>query len=440
MAEESRSGKTTFEDLMLTLLALLLVMQMFEHGQKILYEKYGIELGAREHLVASAALTANTPLGTKVNMTQGGEYFSEPGATTAVGTFPPGTSLTLVGGPETVDGERWWEVESADGTRGWVPESALVQEGVGGIGPATTLGSNARALMDSGVWDVPGAGVAFAAMKMGEWGEIVKGPESKNGSRWWFFDRADSDDDGWVPEATLLLSTEEGWREGSPVVATQDVDLFERAGGGAVVGFLEDGNAATILGGPIEVGGRYWWLIETEDGTQGWVPEDALEDGGVKGALRSVLAVIVVIGALITVLLLGLIIYATIRTNQIRAREAQRIKAAIPKDVPEQHNERWEKVKEHVASENPNDWRLAIIEADIMLDELVTRMGYQGQTLGDRLKQATRGDIQSIDAAWEAHKVRNQIAHAGSDYILTQREAQRVIDLYASVFREFKYI
>jgi hypothetical protein len=103
-------------------------------------------------------------------------------------------------------------------------------------------------------------------------------------------------------------------------------------------------------------------------------------------------------------------------------------------------NSRWAQVEKHLESENQNDWRLAIIEADIMLDELVKSMGYQGDSLGERLKGVEQSDFTTIDAAWEAHKVRNQIAHAGSDFILTQREARRVLALYRQVFQEFQYI
>jgi len=441
MAEESRSSKTTFEDAVLTFFALVLVAQMFQNGKEMLDEKFEFDLEPGQYLVASAALSADTPLGTKVNMPNGGDFFSEPGSGNADGSFAPGTSLEIVGGPEMIDGERWWYVEDpVTGKRGWVPESQLIREGVGGLGPATKLGSKARAIMDADLWEAPGSLMKAGSMKMGEWGELIKGPEDENGSRWWFFDRENSDDDGWVTEAALMLASDSGWKEGSRVKATRDADLFERAGGGQIVGLMQEGDTAKVLGGPVEIGGQYWWLIETKDGAQGWVTESALEDGGAKGWFKGVLAVVVIVGAIVTIVLLGLIIYATIRTNQIRAHEAERIRAAIPKHMEPRKNERWEKVCEHVASDNPNDWRLAIIEADIMLDELITRMGYQGQTLGDRLKQATRGDIQNIDAAWEAHKVRNQIAHTGSDYILTQREAQRVIDLYASVFNEFKYV
>jgi hypothetical protein len=45
-------------------------------------------------------------------------------------------------------------------------------------------------------------------------------------------------------------------------------------------------------------------------------------------------------------------------------------------------NTRWQTILTHFSSSNPNDWRAAIIDADAMLDELVTSMGYTGDGLG----------------------------------------------------------
>lgn len=103
-------------------------------------------------------------------------------------------------------------------------------------------------------------------------------------------------------------------------------------------------------------------------------------------------------------------------------------------------NERWQKITEHIESADPPRWRLAIIEADIMLDDLLSGRGYLGDTIGDKLKGVDRGDFLSLDEAWSAHKIRNNIAHEGSDYILTQRQARGAVASYKKVFDEFKYI
>ncbi len=143
----------------------------------------------------------------------------------------------------------------------------------------------------------------------------------------------------------------------------------------------------------------------------------------------------------LSLLLIGGIFYTAIRLRKVKKDEREKYGSeAAMLSTAEVKNERWERVTDLVSSENPNDWRQAIIEADVILDEMVTRLGYRGDGLGEKLKQIEESDFNTLNSAWEAHKVRNQIAHAGSDFILTKREARRIVDLFESVFREFEYI
>jgi hypothetical protein len=103
-------------------------------------------------------------------------------------------------------------------------------------------------------------------------------------------------------------------------------------------------------------------------------------------------------------------------------------------------NERWQEVLDLVNSDDPKHWRLAIMEGDIMLDELLKRSGFIGDTLGERLKSADPATFRMLDEAWEAHRVRNQVAHEGSDFILSQREARRAVELYRKVLEAYNVI
>ncbi|PIR38842.1 MAG: hypothetical protein COV34_00170 [Candidatus Zambryskibacteria bacterium CG10_big_fil_rev_8_21_14_0_10_42_12] len=101
---------------------------------------------------------------------------------------------------------------------------------------------------------------------------------------------------------------------------------------------------------------------------------------------------------------------------------------------------RWQRVMKHAETDNPNDWKVAILEADIMLDELLDRLGYRGDSMGEKMKQIEKSDFITLDKAWEAHKIRNAIAHEGSEFLINKREVLRVIGLYKEVFDEFYYI
>jgi len=101
---------------------------------------------------------------------------------------------------------------------------------------------------------------------------------------------------------------------------------------------------------------------------------------------------------------------------------------------------RWRKILTMVDSTNQNDWRQAIIEADIILDEIVTAANYPGEDLGTKLRNSTEADFKTVKLAREAHFIRNRIAHDGAAYPISQHEAKRVINLYKQVFEEFYYI
>ncbi len=105
---------------------------------------------------------------------------------------------------------------------------------------------------------------------------------------------------------------------------------------------------------------------------------------------------------------------------------------------PENH--KWQRVLSHLNTQNPHDWKFAILEADIMLADLLDVLQYRGVTIADKLKVIEQSDFRTLEAAWEAHKIRNTIAHEGADFVLSEREARRVVDLYRSVFEEFQII
>ena len=77
------------------------------------------------------------------------------------------------------------------------------------------------------------------------------------------------------------------------------------------------------------------------------------------------------------------------------------------------------------------------MEADIILGDILTKLGYLGESIGEKLRRAVKSDFRTLDEAWEAHKIRNLIAHEGSNHPLTKFEARRIINLYQVVFREF---
>ena len=131
-----------------------------------------------------------------------------------------------------------------------------------------------------------------------------------------------------------------------------------------------------------------------------------------------------------------------IRSKEHKIMEARVVEAykTAAQAGDKELNFRWKTILELAESQNQNDWRQAILDADSVLDQILAKGGFIGDSIGERLTNATKGDIKTLDQAWEAHKVRNMIAHDGSTFNLTQYEAKRVINLYKQVFEEFYFI
>lgn len=153
----------------------------------------------------------------------------------------------------------------------------------------------------------------------------------------------------------------------------------------------------------------------------------------------------VVFSFFLSVALFVLVIIYAMRESEIRQKLMERV---LPSEADTSkalestiiQNPKWNLVSAHIDSDDANKWKLAIIEADIILSELLDSLNLPGDGVGEKLKNVETGDFEHIEQAWEAHKIRNVIAHEGSDFLLTQREAKRVIELYKTVFEEFEII
>ena len=139
----------------------------------------------------------------------------------------------------------------------------------------------------------------------------------------------------------------------------------------------------------------------------------------------------------------ALAIYCSIRVFQMRQIERRKFAAAqrtvAAHDVPKTQL-RWNRILEQAQGDSEQGHRLAILEADIMLNELLDVLGYKGETMADKMRSIDRANFNTIDLAWEAHKIRNKIAHEGSAHQVSAREARRVVALYERVLKEFHYI
>lgn len=157
-------------------------------------------------------------------------------------------------------------------------------------------------------------------------------------------------------------------------------------------------------------------------------------------------SVIGTISMLLTIACLAIIIFSLVRMVEIQLYDKEEIDHEIHqaylrrKEMEKEANPRWHYILTLVESPNGSDWRVAILEADSMMEEVLKERGFSGTTASELLEGAKESGYLTIQDAWDAHLVRNQIAHEGSDFSLSQIEARRVIKMYQNFFEELNVI
>jgi hypothetical protein len=157
--------------------------------------------------------------------------------------------------------------------------------------------------------------------------------------------------------------------------------------------------------------------------------------------------IIGIISSLISIFFIAVIVFCVVRMREIQNHEKaevdHEISLALARDAENNKNQnpRWQYVLSLVESDSDSDWRVAIMEADSILDDAMRERGYAGDSLGERLTSArTSGGFANIENAWEGHTLRNKIAHEGANFPISQLEARRAIRLYETCFEEFKIL
>ncbi len=144
-----------------------------------------------------------------------------------------------------------------------------------------------------------------------------------------------------------------------------------------------------------------------------------------------------VVSAILTVIFAGIIIMVIYRMRDLVRDELAELKSEInpPAEAQTANDARWQEIKDHVNSFKDSDWKLAVIEADKFVDNVLKIAGFQGDSMGERLMTITQDQILNIQNLWDAHKLRNLIAHDVS-YQVTHRQAVLAVESFELVLRE----
>ncbi len=92
------------------------------------------------------------------------------------------------------------------------------------------------------------------------------------------------------------------------------------------------------------------------------------------------------------------------------------------------------RIKKRVESGAEADYKLAIIDADDFLTEVLDKGGYEGKDFGEMLTKAGRLVTPIVKDILKAHETRNSIVY-DPDYKLSSDEAKKILETYEAAIR-----
>lgn len=152
-----------------------------------------------------------------------------------------------------------------------------------------------------------------------------------------------------------------------------------------------------------------------------------------------VLAVKIFIGIYLAVLFVDIILMLILRDIGWHMRVG--IKGVdMPLISKGKMQKRWDKVKSRLKIESPSQYKVAIIEADAIVDEILAGIGYKGANMSEKLEQVGVNHLDDhLEALKGAHQIRNQIVHQ-ADFAIDQRMAAAVIGVYENFLRYLEFL
>jgi len=157
--------------------------------------------------------------------------------------------------------------------------------------------------------------------------------------------------------------------------------------------------------------------------------------------LHTIIFVARIVFIVISALLFGFIIFGLIHTSWLRRlllEDMQEFFTFHPYGVKKLYRQ-WQKIKQRTETGLETEYKLAVIEADSVVDDVLKKAGFVGDTLGERLEKVTEATLPNLPEVVDAHKIRNNMVH-DPDYKLTLDEARRVMAIYEKALLDLQAI
>lgn len=98
---------------------------------------------------------------------------------------------------------------------------------------------------------------------------------------------------------------------------------------------------------------------------------------------------------------------------------------------------RWEKILERLETGNSSQYKVAVLEAEALAEEILTGIGWKGANMEERLASVNDAQLESRQILLAAHQVRNAIIRQ-PEYQISRDDALSTLEKYKRFFDEME--
>ncbi len=148
-----------------------------------------------------------------------------------------------------------------------------------------------------------------------------------------------------------------------------------------------------------------------------------------------------IIAAVISVFLLWRIIFYALNSAKIiePTRDFLDYTGLADKFVKKRTNKIWAQIMRRLQEGGQNNLKLAVAEADYVLDVILRNARYPGKSLDERLQKTASAQIPNLEDIRGAHAVRNKI-FSDPSFVIEKKDAEQSVNVYKKLFEEWGFL
>lgn len=139
------------------------------------------------------------------------------------------------------------------------------------------------------------------------------------------------------------------------------------------------------------------------------------------------------------ILILDIILLLSFRDISGILKQGKYGTALMPSLSQSAMRKKWKTLEDRLASGNPSEYKVAILEADLIVEQILTDIGYDSKTdMGQKIEQLRVTQPEDADTIDRVHQLRNRIVFE-ENFEVSLDEARDALETYKNYLKKHDY-